>query len=143
MFPADYAISVVDLTDPVKPTLVGKWQPPFRPIAPWAEYAFSAHEMAATPTGQIASAWYHGGIWVFDVSTQERQGGPPTLAAYQPHGDINVVPSTFAQTPLPYVPFVWAAGWTADGYLVVPDMHTGVYVLKPEWGLHPAQESGQ
>jgi len=53
------------------------------------------------------------------------------------------LPSTFAQTPVPYVPFVWASGWTSDGYLVVPDMHTGVYVLKPEWGLHPALDSGQ
>jgi hypothetical protein len=38
---------------------------------------------------------------------------------------------------------VWGAGWTADGHLVVPDMHTGVYVLEPEWGLHPALDSGQ
>jgi hypothetical protein len=136
-------VSVVDVTDPTRPELLSQWQPPFRPLVPWAEYAFSIHEMAATPTGQVAIAWYHAGVWVIDVSTQDRQGGPVTLAAYQPHEGIDVLPSTFAQTPVPYVPMVWGAGWTADGHLVVPDMHTGVYVLEPEWGLHPALDSGQ
>jgi hypothetical protein len=56
---------------------------------------------------------------------------------------IDVVPSTFAQTPIPDVPFVWGAGWDSRGYLVVPDMHTGVYVLTPSWGLHPTgRDSG-
>lgn len=137
------AVDVVDFTDPTNPVLLGSWQPPFRPLMPWAEYAWSIHEMAATPTGQVAVAWYHAGVWVIDVSTQERQSGPATLAVYQPHEDLNVVPSTFAQTPVPYVPMVWGAGWTQKGHLVVPDMHSGVYILEPEWGLHPALDSGQ
>jgi hypothetical protein len=136
-------ISVVDVTDPAAPVLLGQWQPPFRPLAPWASYLFSVHEMAATPTGQVAIAWYHAGVWVIDVSTEARMGGPATLAAYQPHEGLNVLPSTYFQTPVPYVPMVWAVGWTADGHLVVPDMHTGVYVLEPAWGLRPALDSGQ
>ena len=136
-------VSVVDLTNPADPVLLSQWQPPFAPVVPWASYLYSVHEMAATPTGQVAIAWYHAGVWVIDVSTQARQGGPVTLAAYQPHEPMDVVPSTFVQTPLPYVPMVWGAGWSRAGHLIVPDMHTGVYVLEPSWGLHPGLDSGQ
>lgn len=136
-------VSIVDVTDPASPVLLSQWQPPFTPVAPWVSYLYSVHEMAATPTGQIAIAWYHAGVWVIDVSTQARQGGPVTLGAYQPHEEINVMPSTFIQTAVPYVPFVWSAAWHNDGYLVVPDMHTGLYVLEPEWGLHPMLDTGQ
>jgi hypothetical protein len=136
-------VSVVDLTDAANPVLLSQWQPPFAPVVPWASYMYSVHEMAATPTGQVAIAWYHAGVWVLDVSTQARQGGPVTLAVYQPHEEIDVVPSTFVQTPLPYIPMVWGAGWSRTGHLVVPDMHTGVYVLEPAWGLHPSLDSGQ
>ncbi len=136
-------VSIVDITNPVEPVLLSKWSPPFSVPLPYASYLYSVHEMAATPTGQVSIAWYHGGVWVIDVSLRERQGSPAILAAYQPHEDMDVVPSTFAQTPLPFIPFVWSAAWTADGYLVVPDMHTGLYVLEPEWGLHPAYDGGQ
>lgn len=135
-------VTFVDVTDPTHPTKLSTWKPPFMTQVPWTSYLFSIHEMAATPTGQIAVSWYHGGVWVLDVSTKERQAKPVVLAAYQPHNMIDVVPSTFAQTPLPYVPFVWGAGWDARGYLVVPDMHTGVYVLKPDWGLVPTGVDG-
>ncbi len=136
-------VSIVDITNPVQPVLLSKWSPPFAVTLPYASYLYSVHEMAATPTGQVSIAWYHAGVWVIDVSTRERQGGPVTLAAYQPHEEMDVTPSTFAQTPAPFVPFVWSAAWSADGYLVVPDMHTGLYVLEPEWGLHPALDGGQ
>ncbi|HET6405805.1 MAG TPA: hypothetical protein VFH78_14270 [Candidatus Thermoplasmatota archaeon] len=133
----------LDVTDPANPTLLSEWAPPFSATLPWAGYLYSVHEMAATPTGQVAVAWYHAGIWVLDVSTQERQESPATLAAYLPHELPNVVPATFAQTAIPVVPFVWGAGWDARGYLVVPDMHTGLYMLEPAYGLVPAVDSGQ
>lgn len=133
----------VDVTDPAKPTLLSEWKAPFNNVVPWNSYMYSVHEMAATPSGQVAIAWYHAGVWVLDVSTRERQAEPVTLAAYLPHEIPNVVPSTFAQTPIPMVPFVWGAGWDARGYLVVPDMHTGLYLMEPEWGLHPAIDGGQ
>jgi hypothetical protein len=137
-------VSVVDVTNPASPVLLSQWVPPFAPMLPWASYMYSVHEMAATPTGQVAIAWYHAGVWVIDVSTQTRQGGPVTLAVYQPHEDMTALPpAMFVQVPLPYVPFVWAVGWSADGHLIVPDMHTGLYVLEPSWGLHPALDSGQ
>ncbi|HEX2065959.1 MAG TPA: hypothetical protein VHI93_04020, partial [Candidatus Thermoplasmatota archaeon] len=140
------AVAVVDLTDPAKPALLGTWRPPMDPRAPWSGYQFSIHEMAATPTGQVAISWYHAGVWVIDVSTQERQAKPVALAAYQPHEALTAFPPAtiaYAVPPVPEVPFVWSAGWTRDGHLVVPDMHTGLYVLKPAWGLHPALDSGQ
>lgn len=136
-------VSFVDITDPAKPTTLSQWKPPFQSKLPWVSYLYSAHEIAATPTGQVAISWYHGGVWVVDVSTQERQAEPVTLAAYLPNKTINVVPSTFVQTAVPYVPFVWGAGWDDRGYLVVPDMHTGLYVMTPEWGLHPGLDGGQ
>jgi hypothetical protein len=136
-------VDFVDVTDPTNVTLLSTWKPPFESTLPWAGYLYSVHEIAATPTGQVAVAWYHAGVWVLDVSTKERQAAPVTLAAYLPNGGISVTPSTFAQTAVPYVPFVWGAGWDAEGRLIVPDMHTGLYVLEPEWGLHPAVDSGQ
>lgn len=141
--PPPDVVSIVDITNPVQPVLVSKWSPPFTVPLPYASYLYSVHEMAATPTGQVVIAWYHAGVWVIDVSTRDRQADAATLAAYQPHNDMDIVPSTFAQTPLPYIPFVWSAAWTDDGRLVVPDMHTGVYVLEPAWGLHAAVDGGQ
>ena len=136
-------ITIVDITDPTAPAVLGTWEPPFDSATPWISYAFSAHEIAATPTGQVAIAWYHAGAWVIDVSTRERQAAPVTLAAYQPHNPITALPSTFVQTPAPMVPFVWGVGWDSRGYLLVPDMHTGLYVMEPAWGLHPAVDGGQ
>lgn len=136
-------ISIVDITNPIEPVLLGQWQPPFDPALPWNQYTFSVHEMAATPQGQIATSWYHGGVWVIDVSTRERQASPVVVAAYQPHEPVNVLPSTFIQIVQTMVPFAWSAAWTRDGYLLVPDMHTGLYVLEPEWGLLPGLDTGQ
>jgi hypothetical protein len=136
-------ISVVDVTEPTRPVLLSQWQPPFTTRVPWNSYLWSVHEMAATPQGQVVISWYHAGVWVLDVSTQDRQADPPVIAAYQPHEDVNVMPSTFVQTPVPYVPFVWSAAWHSEGYLLVPDMHTGLYILEPAWGLHPALDTGQ
>lgn len=136
-------VSVLDVTDPAKPVKLGEWRPPFGPRVPWTSYLFSIHEMAATPTGQVAVAWNHGGVWVIDVSTKARQAEPATLAAYQPHEPVEVVPSPGASSPYPMAPRVWGAGWDARGYLVVPDAMTGVYVLGPAWGLVPGIDSGQ
>ena len=136
-------VDFLDVTDPANPVKLSTWKPPFQPRLPWAGYLYSVHEMAATPTGQVAVSWYHAGVWVLDVSTKERQAEPVTLAAYLPNEQVSVTPSTFAQTAVPYVPFVWGAGWDDRGYLVVPDMHTGLYVLEPGWGLHPAIDGGQ
>jgi hypothetical protein len=136
------AVTIVDITDPASPVKLSSWKAPFMSQIPWASYTFSVHEMAATPQGQLAVSWYHGGVWVIDLSTKERQEKPVVLGAYQPSMPINAVPSTFVQTAVPLVPFVWSAAWDQRGYLVVPDMHTGLYVLKPSWGLHEMLDAG-
>lgn len=136
------SVFFVDVTDPAEPTLLSEWTPPFESVAPWVGYLYSVHEMAATPTGQVAVSWYHAGVWVLDVSTKERQAEPAILGAYLPATLPNVMPSTFGQTAVPHVPFVWGAGWDARGYLVVPDMHTGLYMLEPDYGLVPSTVDG-
>lgn len=135
-------ITIADITDPANPAKLSEWHAPWEGMVPWGSYTYSEHEMAATPQGQLATSWYHGGVWVLDLSTKERQENPVTVAAYQPHEEINVTPSTFAQTPVPQVPFVWSAAWDQRGYLVIPDMHTGVYVMEPDWGLIPMRDGG-
>ena len=136
-------VTFLDVTDPAKPAVLSQWTPPFSPKLPWTSYRFSAHEMAATPGGQVAIGWYHAGVWVVDVSTKERQEKPVTLAAYQPTGDVKGLPYGGPQMAVPETPIVWGAGWDARGYLLVPDMHTGLHVMKPGWGLRPALDSGQ
>lgn len=137
------AVTLVDITNPAEPTMLSSWKPPFADTkVAWTAYTWSVHEMAATPQGQLAVSWYHGGVWVLDISTKERQENPVVVAAFQPHENVNVNPSTFRQTPVPQVPFVWSAGWDQRGYLLIPDMHTGVYVLEPSWGLKPVLDSG-
>ena len=135
-------VGLIDVTDPAKPEALGTWKPPFAPRLPWASYMYSIHEMAATPQGQLAVSWYHGGVWVIDISNETRLKEPVTVAAYMPSKPINVLPSTFFQTPAPLVPFVWSAAWDARGYLLIPDMHTGVYVLEPAWGLRDVVDGG-
>lgn len=137
-------VSFLDVTDPASPRTLGTWKPPFLAKVPWANYRFSLHEMAATPHGQVAVSLYHGGVWVVDVSTQERQEAPVTLAAYQPDKAWDVPPSYPFTAIMPLeTPYVWGAAWDARGHLLVPDAHTGLYVLEPAWGLRPGVDSGQ
>lgn len=136
-------VSIVDITDPTNPTLVGTWAPPFSPSGPWVQYQWSLHEMAATPDGHLAVAWYHAGVWVLDATTMERAGALGPVAAYQPHEPGDITPARFPLVPVPTYPNVWGVGWDARGLLVVPDMHSGVYVLEPEWADVRALDSGQ
>lgn len=130
--------SVIDVTDPADPKLLGTWELPISTQLPYANYRYSAHNIDITPYGQVAMAWYHAGIWVFDVSTQERQEDPATLGFFQPHEMWSpMLPASFVQLDHMMVPMVWGGMWTEDGHLVLGDMYTGVYVLEPEWGLLP------
>lgn len=135
--------SVIDVTDPTSPELLGTWQLPVDMQLPYANYRYSAHNIDITPHGQVAMAWYHGGIWVFDVSTQERQEDPATLGFYQPHELWSpVLPASFFQLDHAMVPVVWGGMWTEEGRLVLGDLYTGLYVLEPEWGLLPGATGG-
>ncbi len=133
--------SIVDVTDPEDPQLLSQWELPLSMMLPWANYRYSAHNIDMTPYGQVAMSWYHGGIWVFDVSTQDRQEAPVTLGFFQPHElPAPVAPTWFFQLDPGMVPLVWGGMWTDEGRLVLGDMFTGVYVLEPEWGLLPGAD---
>lgn len=135
-------LSIVDVTDPADPKTLANWTLPISEQLPYANYRYSAHNVDVTPTGQVAASWYHAGIWVFDISTQERQENPVTLGFYQPHETHSpVAPATFAQLDHAMVPLVWGGQWTDEGRLVVGDLYTGVYTLEPEWGLLPGSDT--
>lgn len=126
--------SVFDITDPENPTVMGTWQLPGGPYTEQGSYKFSNHNMHVSETGQVALSMYHAGVWVFDVSTEERMEDPVTLAAYQPHKEPLTPPMLTPYGAFTNVPYVWGAQWHESGHLVVPDMNTGLYVLEPTFG---------
>lgn len=132
-------ISVLDVTDPAQPETLSQWTLPVSDLPPWTHYRFSPHNIDISPYGQVYVAWNHGGAWVFDVSTQQRQAEPVTLGFYQPHESPPPLVPTLNPTGDPSIPRVWGGMFDHRGYLVVPDMYTGVYVLEPAWGLFPGR----
>lgn len=116
---------VFDVSDPTNITTLGKWEPKHEADTP-GFFHMTLHNMAYHD-GMVSIAQYHAGIWLVDITTPERLIEPATLGAYQPHGFDPVAgnPVTMA-----YTPFVWGSDWTEEGYLVVPDMNTGLYVLE-------------
>jgi hypothetical protein len=134
-------LHIVDVTDPANPEKLSEWRLPIEQMPPYTQYRFSAHNIDITPTGQVVTAWYHGGTWVFDLSTQDRQEDPVTLGFHQPHeAYAPMVPPTFPQLDHAAVPLVWGPQWTDEGHIVAGDLYTGVYTLEPEWGLLPGAE---
>ncbi len=131
-------ISVLDITDPAQPEVLSQWTLPVTDLPPWTHYRFSPHNVDISPYGQVYVAWNHAGAWVFDVSTQDRQAEPVTLGFYQPHEIPPPLVPTLNPTGDPSIPRVWGGAFDHRGYLVVPDMYTGVYVLEPAWGLFPS-----
>jgi len=129
-------ITVLDVTDPTSPKVLSQWTLPVDELPGWTNYRWSPHNIDVSPHGQVSVAWNHAGIWVFDVSTQARQEDPVTLGFYQPHEDPVTRTPTFKATGDPSIPRVWAGMLDHHGYLVVPDMYTGLYVLEPDWGLY-------
>ncbi|MGB1697977.1 MAG: LVIVD repeat-containing protein [Thermoplasmatota archaeon] len=138
-------IAVVDTTDPTTPIYLGKWVlPDAASITAQQNYRFSLHNIDGNCQGQVAIGHYHAGVWVFDVSTEERQAAPVTLGYYQPHERV-VEPSYSPVMTAPIgavitldTPNVWAAMWSDDGEtLFIPDMTTGLYALAPTWDYEP------
>lgn len=136
-------VAVVDTTDPTAPRYLGQWQLPDAPdLTSQMSYRFSLHNIDANCDGQVAIGHYHAGVWVFDVSTKERQENPVTLAYYQPGeraisgGWSPINSAALGAFVSADVPNVWTAMWSDDGKtLLVPDMSTGLYALAPTWTL--------
>ncbi len=129
--------TILDITDPAQPEVLSEWTLPVSDLPPWTNYRFSPHNIDITPYGQVSVAWNHAGTWVFDISTQERQEDPVTLGFYQPHETPPALAPTINPTGDMAIPRVWGGAFDDRGYLVVPDMFTGLYVLEPAWGLLP------
>lgn len=135
------AIAVFDTTDPAQPTYVGQWiLPGAEALTAQQNYRFSLHNIDGNCQGQVAIGHYHAGVWVFDVSTQERQANPVTLGYYMPHervldaGYSPVMTAPIGAVVTLDTPNVWAAMWSDDGEtLFIPDMTTGLYALDPTW----------
>jgi len=129
-------ITVLNVTDPTEPEVLSQWTLPVEDLPGWTNYRWSPHNIDVTPHGQVAVAWNHAGLWVFDVSTQERQEDPVTLGFFQPHEQPVTQVPTFKATGDPSIPRVWGGMFDHHGYLVTADMYTGFYVLEPRWGLY-------
>jgi hypothetical protein len=129
-------ITVLDVTDPTAPEVLSQWTLPVEELPGWTHYRWSPHNIDVSPHGQVAVAWNHGGIWVFDVSTQKRQDQPVTLAFHQPSQTPPLRPPTAKATGDVSVPRVWGGMFDHHGHLVTADMYTGFYVLEPRWGLY-------
>lgn len=129
-------ITVLNVTDPTSPEVLSQWTLPVEELPGWTNYRWSPHNIDVSPHGQVSVAWNHGGIWVFDVSTQERQEDPVTLGFYQPNEPPSLGPPTAKTTGDVAIPRVWGGMFDHHGHLVVADMYTGLYVLEPRWGLY-------
>lgn len=135
-------VTIFNTTDPTRPVAVGSWTLPVLPLdeagTTWEQggYMFSMHNIALNQWGQACIAMYHAGVWVIDLSTPERMHQPVTLGFYLPH---ELAPEALSTShpiagPMTASPYVWGCAWTEDGtHLVVPDMQSGLYVLKGTW----------
>lgn len=119
--------SVFDITDPSSPQLVGDWTIPGAPWESRGFYIFSPHNIAVREDGRVAVANYHAGVWVFDISTQERQAEPVTLGY-----DMPAEVSPLVARSLPYAPYVWGGEWLETGELVTADLNSGLYTYAVE-----------
>lgn len=119
-------IWVLDATDLDDIQLLGTWENPAG--TPAQGLLFSAHWLRLED-GIAYLAHYHGGVWVLDVSTPERQAAPHVLGAYLAatprsleldpdccvRGQMNVVPYTYDVAVRGGVVFVgdWNSGVSA------------------------------
>ena len=81
------AIFILDATDFANPILLSEWSalPSFTDSTGSSQAgAFSLHNFQIVD-GKIYIAMGHGGIWVIDVSTPEKQAAPEAVGSYYPH----------------------------------------------------------
>lgn len=136
-------VAIVDTTDPNTPTAIGSWILPVPPPQGRAElyqqsgYMFSEHNGEISVLGQACMGNYHAGLWIFDISTEERMREPVTLAFYQTN---ELVPEAMVGSSHPAggawlgSPYNWGCAWTADGkYVITADSNSGLYVFSADW----------
>ena len=116
------AMFVLDATDLAAPTLLSEWSalPSFTDAEGSNQAgAFSLHNFQVVD-GKVYLAMGHGGIWVIDVSTPERQAAPVPLGSFYPN-----MPRPDGQD---YAPYPWDVNvW--NGYMLNAEGNGGFYVL--------------
>jgi hypothetical protein len=116
------AIFILDATDYENPVLLSEWSAlPSFTDADGANQAgsFSLHNFQVVG-GKIYIAHGHGGLWVIDVSTPERQANPEPLGSYYPH-----MPRPDGQD---YAIYPWDVN-VYKGYMLNGEGNGGFYVL--------------
>ena len=81
--------------------------------------SFSLHNFQIVD-GKVYIAMGHGGVWVVDISTPEKQSNPVPLGSYYPHE-----PRRDGES---YSIYPWDVV-VHDGYMLTAEGNTGLYVL--------------
>ncbi len=125
-------IWVLDLTDMDAPDpLRSTWVNPAGAGAD--ELLFSAH-FFRIEDGYVHLSHYHGGVWVLDITTQERQADPAIVGAILPHEETGFRPDAedcCLGWNLAGIPVVMDAV-AKDGVTFAADLQTGLYALQAD-----------
>jgi hypothetical protein len=126
--------AVVDVTDVTAPKTLSHWEIPGQPETtdPAHLCDFSPHEFSIYD-GYVATGNYHAGVWVFDIGSAERLLDPVTIGYYLPDREPAVEgnPLLGAQDlTMVWNPFVWGAFFDQNGYILVGDFSSGLYMLE-------------
>lgn len=116
------AIFVLDATDIANPVLLSEWSAlPSFTDADGDNHAgsFSLHNFQIVD-GKVYIAMGHGGIWVVDISTPEKQANPEPVGSYHPHQPR---PDGASYSIYPWDAVVW------NGYILDGEGSSGFYVL--------------
>lgn len=130
---------VLDATNLSFIDTVGRWHAPGDHAADGLRYSMHNPRFYGTT---LILAYYHGGVWALDLSTQANRERPLVLGQYEPsvsngwkpqptetHGVADRLCGAFNLADAPLV-FDVEAG---DGVVYAADMPTGLYTLKPNW----------
>lgn len=116
--------TLIDTTDPRAPEEAGQWILPGEPSSP-GFYTFSGHNLDFE-AGRLIIGHYHAGVWIVDVSTDQRVHDPQPIAMYEPHEDPLFIPRTSKGVDRPSV---WRAT-LHNGTVWASDTNTGLYALE-------------
>jgi hypothetical protein len=116
------AVFILDATDIAHPKLLSEWSalPSFTDKEGVSQAgSFSLHNFQIVQ-GKLYICMGHGGIWVLDISTPEKQSAPEALGSYYPHAPR---PDGKDYQIYPWDVNVW------HGYMLDGEGNGGFYVL--------------
>ncbi|MFA5861860.1 MAG: hypothetical protein WDA16_09215 [Candidatus Thermoplasmatota archaeon] len=128
--PESGQITFLDTTDPTKPTKLGHWHLPGNMTVD-QPFVFSPHVFDTNAQGMVVIGHYHAGVWLIDAHDP---ANATTVGYYMPHEER---PDCKCAQPN-----VWGARFW-NGYVVVSDGPTGIYILRAADGLLPGAPVGR